>query len=417
MSEQEIEEKVRRLLTNNVDSRYSFLLSKKYFYIQPSPHKYPYQWFWDTCFHSFMLCRLKEYSLAKRSIFSLFTLQKNDGFVGHVIFWRGILPRYFLEVLQSRPKWHRPRPTMSSLIQPTFIAQAILEIYEGDKDIDFVKEILPRVKKYFYWLSQHRDFQGDGLLSIISPYESGIDWKPSFDLVLGYPEKKATEKLFFQGLLVNFKNFFNWYNLDRISKKHYFLVKEVGLNTIYVKDLQALAKLCEIVGDIDAGIYEARAKKVTESILEKMYDSETHAFYDVESHTGRQLKVLTPTIFFPLCLDGVSETIIEKVLKTHFYNTKEFVCPYPLPSVALSDPAFDPGESTFLWRGPTWIMYNWFLYKFFKSKKYLDEAHMLRDSVKRLIEKSGFREYYNPITGEGYGAKNFTWSGLILDMK
>jgi hypothetical protein len=32
------------------------------------------------------------------------------------------------------------------------------------------------------------------------------------------------------------------------------------------------------------------------------------------------------------------------------------------------------------------------------------------------IQKSGFREYYNPYTGEGLGAKNFGWSTLILDM-
>lgn len=417
MTDEEIQEKVRRLLHNNVDSKYSFFLSKKYFYIQPSPQKYPYQWFWDTCFHSFMLCRLKEYELAKRSIMSLFSLQKRDGFVGHVIFWQGIFPRFLLEALQSRPKWHRLRPTMSSLIQPTFIAQAILQMYEGDKDIDFVREVLPKVKKYFYWLSQHRDFQGDGLLSIISPFESGIDWKPSYDTVIGYPEKKATDKLFVKGIFVNFKNFFNWYNLEKISKKHYFLVKDTGMNTIYVKDLEALAVLCDIVGDSDAAVYKNRAKKVTASILEKMYDPKTAAFYDVESHTGRQLKVLTPTIFFPLCLDGIEDKIAEKVLKTHFYNTEEFVSVYPIPSVAMNDPAFDPDESKFLWRGPTWVMYNWFLYKFFKSKKYTKEAQMLRDSVKRLIEKSGFREYYNPITGEGYGAQNFTWSGLILDMK
>ncbi|MCC9169220.1 MGH1-like glycoside hydrolase domain-containing protein, partial [Pontibacter harenae] len=47
---------------------------------------------------------------------------------------------------------------------------------------------------------------------------------------------------------------------------------------------------------------------------------------------------------------------------------------------------------------------------------YTHEAEELLVSVKRLITKSGFREYYNPFTGEGHGAHNFTWSGLVLDM-
>ncbi len=44
------------------------------------------------------------------------------------------------------------------------------------------------------------------------------------------------------------------------------------------------------------------------------------------------------------------------------------------------------------------------------------EADRLLNSMKELITKSGFREYYDPLSGEGYGAKNFTWPGLILDM-
>ncbi|WP_439673173.1 hypothetical protein [Cupriavidus necator] len=40
----------------------------------------------------------------------------------------------------------------------------------------------------------------------------------------------------------------------------------------------------------------------------------------------------------------------------------------------------------------------------------------MRRSLCCGIERSGFREYYNPFSGEGYGAKDFTWSGLVIDM-
>ena len=33
-----------------------------------------------------------------------------------------------------------------------------------------------------------------------------------------------------------------------------------------------------------------------------------------------------------------------------------------------------------------------------------------------LIENGGFREYYNPYTGEPYGARDFGWSTIVLDM-
>jgi hypothetical protein len=45
------------------------------------------------------------------------------------------------------------------------------------------------------------------------------------------------------------------------------------------------------------------------------------------------------------------------------------------------------------------------------------EAELLVQQTYNLIEKSGFREFYNPFSGEGYGAEGFTWPGLILDIQ
>ena len=59
---------------------------------------------------------------------------------------------------------------------------------------------------------------------------------------------------------------------------------------------------------------------------------------------------------------------------------------------------------------------NWFLYHSFQANGFEKEAKRLLESIKELIEKSGFREFYNPHTGKGYGAKDFTWSGLVVDM-
>ena len=90
--------------------------------------------------------------------------------------------------------------------------------------------------------------------------------------------------------------------------------------------------------------------------------------------------------------------------------------PYPIPSVAKNHPSFDPTATMYIWRGPTWIVNNWFMHQFLMENGYEKESKRLIDSIRSLIEKSGFREYYNPFTGEGYGAKDFTWAGLVLDM-
>jgi len=52
---------LRQLLRHNHREGYSKLLGRHYCYIAPSPGTYPYQWFWDTCFHIVMLTRLGEF--------------------------------------------------------------------------------------------------------------------------------------------------------------------------------------------------------------------------------------------------------------------------------------------------------------------------------------------------------------------
>jgi hypothetical protein len=82
----------------------------------------------------------------------------------------------------------------------------------------------------------------------------------------------------------------------------------------------------------------------------------------------------------------------------------------------MSDPAFLAGETPFIWRGPVWAVINWFLYHGFKRRGMHEHAGRLRSSWWQMVEKSGFREYYDPLTGAGHGARDFTWSGLLLDM-
>ena len=56
------------------------------------------------------------------------------------------------------------------------------------------------------------------------------------------------------------------------------------------------------------------------------------------------------------------------------------------------------------------------MHKYLIKNHHKDKAKTLLESMVKLVDKSGFREYYNPFTGEGYGAKDFTWAGLVLDM-
>lgn len=416
MTDDQIREAVRGILKANTHHGYSEEFDTPYCYIQPSPTTYPYQYFWDTCLHVFILTALGEHDLAKENMRSLFAMQDDDGYVGHMLYWSRVRPAKWTDIFQSRPTRNLFRPHMSALIQPPLVAQTVQRIYAGTGDKAFLEEMVPKLKKYFDWLGTHRDLDGDGLISIITTFESGMDWKPTFDQVVGFKHGVGNRRLFWRVVATDARNFFHRYDIETLVHKRYFLVKEVGFNTIYSQNLTALGQLCDELGDDDAQRYKDLANRVTSSMVEQMYDEDDEAFYDIDAGKGERIRVLTPTIFFPLVIRDLPEQMTNALIERHFSRGKPFDTPYPIPSVAPSDPAFYPHESEYLWRGPTWIFYNWFVYQCLFYRGLRDEAQTLEDTMRSLIQQSGFREYYNPFSGEGYGAENFTWSGLVVDM-
>ncbi|SDM55092.1 hypothetical protein SAMN05421823_11593 [Catalinimonas alkaloidigena] len=418
MSHQTLREKVGTLMRANMVHGYSNEARTDYYYTKPSPKTYPFQFFWDTCFHAFILCALGESEMAKQHLMSLFALQQTDGFVGHIIYWNNVLPGRATDIFQSRPglgvnlfKTH-----MSALIQPPFVAQVAARLYEANRDRAFLKQVVQKLKRYYQWIAQNRDFDGDGLITIISPFESGMDWKPTFDPVLGFRSRKANWQLFMKVVSVDFRNFCFRYDLKKIRKHNYFRVKEVGMNTVYIQNLYVLASLCREINDPDADDFDQLADKALESLIRLSYDADKGAFLDLYGPENKKINILTPTIFFPLAIKKIDPSIVARVMASHWFNQDEFAVTYPMPSVAVNHPSFNPDSSLFLWRGPTWIYLNWFLHDVLRQSGYKEAALHLVETVKALLEKSGFREYYHPFTGKGMGAQNFTWAGLILDM-
>lgn len=418
ISDEKLYREIREIMLHNKVTGYSQREKTQYTYIKPSKDFYNHQYFWDTCFHIHILCALGEIGLAKDCFRTQFAMQTDSGFVGHIHYWKHIKPSRITDIFQNRASlgWDLFRPHMSALIQPPLVAQALQRIRHASGDVDFMKEMLPKLKKYFDWLHQNRNFDGDHLIGIITPFESGMDWKASYDPVIGFRHGRPNKTLFWKVIGIDVLNFLDNYRCSKIKERNRFLVKDAGFNAFYAQNLRALAKMCKEVGDADHLIYSQRFEAVRDSMLNLLYDEEAAAFFDVYGPQNTKLKILTPTIFFPIVLDGMPSEIRDRILEKHFHNPKEFNTAYPIPSLAVEDPAFDPGQSTYIWRGPTWIVNNWFMHQFFMEKGYHEEAQHLIKAIKELIDKSGFREYYDPNTGKGHGAKQFTWAGLVVDM-
>ena len=157
-----------------------------YAYTRPSPGRYPWQWYWDSCFAAIVWRRFDP-ARSRAELETLLRASRPDGFVGHVVFWERpvSLQRsiYYNVTSRSAP--------MTSTIQPPLLAWA-WRIAVGDPAAE------PAIARHHRWLAASRDLEGDGLLWLVQPDESGLDSSPKFDPVWGW---RAHGRLGFPGLV------------------------------------------------------------------------------------------------------------------------------------------------------------------------------------------------------------------------
>ena len=81
-----LEEGARKILLTNLRQGVADWNGQEYSFVCPSLTGYPFQWFWDSCFHAIALLHLdKEQS--KAELRTLMSAALPNGFMPHIIFW------------------------------------------------------------------------------------------------------------------------------------------------------------------------------------------------------------------------------------------------------------------------------------------------------------------------------------------
>ncbi len=372
-------------------------------YTVPSPSTYPYQWLWDSCFHAIMLAK-REPDIAKQELLSLVSRQLPDGMIPHIIFWEEKITRPY--------QWGWGRKGTSSITQPPMLAYAAWEVHRalGDGPA-FLKVIYPKLLSYYRYLIEERDPQDHHLIGIINPDESGEDNSPRFDSPMHVPPKVSfAEHFILRHKLVDMNRICNFDAATCMSEN--FWVKDVPFNSILVKNLEILCHIASLLGDAEGEHFATlHAGLIKEAMRTHLFHD--GVFYSAANHDYKPLKVETWAHFAPLFADIYTKEEAERLIEQHFHNDETFRSAFGIRTVSKREPSY---RRNGFWRGPIWMAPHWFIYKGLVAYGFDREARFILNTSVTLLEKNGFREYFDPEDGTGYGAHEFTWGGLVLDM-
>ena len=294
--------------------------------------------------------------------------------------------------------------------QPPVGSHVCLEIYKRWPEKWFLEKVYPTFISWNRWFADHRmteegylcwgsdpievrngrwtelysfnDWQG-------AAFESGLDNSPMFD-GMGFDEQTHLMKL-----------------------------ADVGLMGLYIMDCRCMIEISRILGRDDMVPELEERKHKVERALTTLWDDEFGMFCNRNLTDGSLSRRISPTNFYALQADCVTDTQKARMMAEHFYNPDEFWGDYIMPTIARNDPAFPDQD---YWRGRIWAPTNYLAYAAMKQAGLKKECDDLARKSEELLLKEWrlhghVHENYSGYDGMGCGKWNsdkfYHWGGLL----
>ncbi|MFF8583962.1 trehalase family glycosidase [Streptomyces althioticus] len=404
----------------------------------PSRTLYPHQWSWDSAFIAIGLRHLSV-RRAQQELESLLAGQWADGRIPHIVFNPDVpYGAYFPspDFWQSSRAGHAAgapaAPETSGIVQPPVHALAAWLVHRADPEESarrgFLARVLPRLTAWHDYLLTRRDLGGGGLAAVVHPWEPGMDNSPAWDRALarvepaadtfrradldhGDPADRPTDLDY--GRYVRLASAYRAAGYDDRTTRHEFALEDPGFNALLVTSELALARMADHLGQ-DGARHTERAAELTRRLVDRLWDDDAGIFRardlvddTLVGHTG-------VAGLLPLVVPGLPADVVRALTDT--LDGPRFQAPATglVPSNDLTGPSFD---ATRYWRGPAWFNTAWLVERGLRTHGRDTRARSLREAVVAEAGRTEFAEYVDPLTGEGRGARQFSWTAaLALDL-
>jgi hypothetical protein len=416
MGGRDVEAAAQALLEKN--TRTGRLDGRTYRFTAPSPGHYPFQWFWDSCFHAVVWARW-DWRRAADELEGLLCWQRPDGRIPHVVFWdRDRILWWSWHFLESRglPFVGEP-PRFSEQVQPPVLALAVERIADAGGGDEYVRRVLPAAAAFHRYLTAARDPDGDGLVSVISQFETGLDYSPAWHARRHRARDPLT--IFVRYRLPEIRNKVQRFELDRIFRLDGH-VESVVFNVCHGLGLRAVARLARRIGDEETARWaDGAAARVTAALLERCWDERAGMFFGLIGRAEQSEAIRTIEALTPLALPDLPARHAERLVEA-LTDRGRFWTDWPVPSVALDERSFSRDNRVLgvrlIWRGASSLNTNWLLAHGLRAHGFDGLAATIAERSRALVERHGFNEFFDPLDGTPVGEDEFGWATLALEV-
>ncbi|WP_405653327.1 MGH1-like glycoside hydrolase domain-containing protein [Streptomyces sp. RK9] len=423
----------------------------------PSRALYPHQWSWDSAFIAIGSRHLSPLR-AQLELETLLAAQWADGRVPHIVFNPAVpldayfpSPDFWRSTTAGRAAGAPQAVQTSGIVQPPVHALAAWLVHLADPGLSrarsFLPRLHPRLAAWHRHLLRHRDLGGAGLAAVVHPWEQGMDNSPCWDGPLsrvpparphsyrradldhGSPQDRPTDLDYgrYVRLAAEYRD--GGYGTGGYGTGGFgFAVEDPAFNALLIASEHALARITRELG-APATARHDRAERLTRVLVERLWDGEGGIFRCRDllaggperggagsaGGGGALVDERGVTGLIPLVVPGLPRGVVDDLVRTargpHFELGGRVRL---VPSHDLLSPAFDPRR---YWRGPAWFNTNWLLERGLRLHGAREHADALRAALLDTAVASDFAEYVDPYTGDGCGARGFSWSAaLALDL-
>ncbi len=398
-------------------------------YTVPTAGLYPFQWNWDSAFVA-MGFATWDGDRALTELERLVEGQWPDGMIPHVVFHRPS-DTYFPgpEVWGTEASRPAGGPPTSGLTQPPVFATALRFVWEALPD-DACREHRARAARLYraamawhrWWIAA-RDPEGTGLVAVLHNWETGSDNSPAWDAALARVPTTTSTKIRRKDTghvdaamrprdidyqryihLVDTYRETGW-DAPRQWTVASFKIAEVQTTAILARATEDLAALSGALGEgRDAAELGDMRRRLCAG-LARQWRPALGRFVSHDLVAGHDIETATHAGFVPLLaldLDAPTRAAVAAELTRWLGDVR-----LGLPTVPRASPEFEPKR---YWRGPVWAIVNWLLILGLSRNGRPDLAERLRADTLTAIERAGFAEHFDPLTGEGGGGASFSWT-------